>query len=210
MSVEQFTTILPPAQQDLLGSQFESMLGFGLKDLSTLGDVAAFGAGESVPDLSVGAIVEAPDPAARDRLLQGLRRAIEREGEAAVGPVGVAGAEGYSIIAPDLPVPIVVAAQDSRVVVAGGHEAAEKLLSGEPAMADSETYATVKEGLGEEYSLAFMMEFGPLVQLLAESDAADDPDWDETKSYLDHIQYVGVGARRSEGRDETRFVIGVD
>jgi hypothetical protein len=200
---------LPQAQFDQFDAQLQRRLGFQLSDLTGIGDVAAFAAGESIVDLQVGGIVEVPDAATRTKLLKALRTGAGRGGKGSVEPLSLQGAdEGFSIQVPDLPVPINVAAAGDRVVIGAG-PAAQALISGEGGLTESKSFKTAAAALGDGLSVGFLLDFAPIVALV-ESTGEDDADFQQAKPYLDALDFLVVGSKRSDDRDLARLVVGLN
>lgn len=200
---------LPQARFDRFDAQLQRRLGFQLSDLTGIGDVAAFAAGESIVDLQVGGIVEVPDAATRTKLLKALRTAARRAGKGSVEPLSLQGAdEGFSIQVPDLPVPINVAAAGDRVVIGAG-PAAQALILGEGGLTESESFKTAAAALGDGLSVGFLLDFAPIVALV-ESTGEDDADFQQAKPYLDALDFLVAGSQRSDDRDLARLVVGLD
>ena len=197
---------VPQSQVNQIDSMLQKQLGFSFEDLEGIGDVAVFASGESLVELQVGGIVEVPDAATRDKLLEAISDAAQRSGAGKVTPLSVEGAEeGFSIQVPDLPVPINVAASGDRVAIGAG-PAAQALLSGDGGLTGSASYEAASEALGEGSSLAFLVEMDPIVDLV-ESTGQDDADFQEAKPYLEAFDFFASGIESGDETETQRFVV---
>jgi hypothetical protein len=205
MFTEQLSSVQEPGfNLQTINRQLQRQLGITLQDLTDVGDAGAFVAGESIVELKAGAIVQVADAAARTSLVDAIRTAVRRDGEASIGALGVEGAEGFSIMPPGLPVPINVASGDDRIVVAGGNETTETLLSGEGGASSSLDDA--RAALGDDFTVSFFLSFAPLLDL-AQVTGEGDPDFERVRPYLEALDVVAYGSQRSGARDLSRLVV---
>ncbi len=197
---------VPQSQVNQIDSMLQKQLGFSFEDLEGIGDVAVFASGESLVELQVGGIVEVPDAATRDKLLEAISDAAQRSGAGKVTPLTVEGAdEGFSIQVPDLPVPINVAAsgdrsRDRRGSRRSGPAQRRRRPDG------SASYEAASEALGEGSSLAFLVEMDPIVDLV-ESTGQDDADFQEAKPYLEAFDFFASGIESADETETQRFVV---
>ena len=197
---------LPQGQLNQVNRMLQSQLGFTLDDLDGVGDVAFFAAGESLVDLQVGGLFEVPDAATRNRLLVAISRAVQRSGAGKVTPLTVEGADsGFSIQVPQLPVPINVAGSGDRVAIGVG-PAAQSLLSGDGGLTGSASYEAALDALGDDNSLALLVEMEPIVDLV-DSTGQSDSDFEEARPYLEAFDFFASGFQSSGGLTTTRFVV---
>ena len=197
---------LPQGQLNQVNRMLQSQLGFTLDDLDGVGDVAFFAAGESLVDLQVGGLFEVPDAATRNRLLVAISRAVQRSGAGKVTPLTVEGADsGFSIQVPQLPVPINVAGSGDRVAIGVG-PAAQSLLSGDGGLTGSASYEAALDALGDDNSLALLVETEPIVDLV-DSTGQSDSDFEEARPYLEAFDFFASGFQSSGGLTTTRFVV---
>jgi len=177
--------------------------GFSLDDLSVLGDAAFFASGESILELQVGGVFEAAPGAARDRLLNALRRGVRSSGQAQVRPLGVEGAEGFSATPSDFPAPINFATRGDKLVIAVGDTATETLLDGG---GSSEAVDTARGALGgDDFAVTMALQMAPVIDLVQNSGGGDDSDFAEVRGYLEQFSTIAAGSR-TEG-DQTLFRI---
>ncbi len=200
---------VPQAEFNAFQQQLRQATGIELSDFSALGDIAVFAAGESIVELQVGAVVEATDAAARERLLNGLRQAVQRQGDATVEPLELEGAQGFSILPNEFPIPINAASMGDRVVIAGGDEATETLLSGDGGLTGSGSFTKATRALGEGFGVNLLLEMAPILSLAESTGGGDDPDFMEALPYLEPIDFLTVGTEQSGDTTTTRVVVEV-
>jgi hypothetical protein len=184
--------------------QLRRQLGISLDDLRSLGDVAVFASGESVLELQVGAVIEAPPGPGRDRLLAALRRAVLRNGQARIGTLEVPDAEGFSAVPSGFPAPINFATRDDRLVIAVGNSATEALLGGG---GGSDAVDSARQELGGDFAVSFALEVQPILNLVENSGGGNDPGFAQARRYLDQISSVAAGGRVDGDRSLFRIVV---
>jgi hypothetical protein len=186
-----------------LNRMLRRQVGITLDDLESVGDFAAYASGESIFGLEGGAVVEAREESSA-KLLDAIRRAAVRGGEARIDSLDVPGAEGFSVVPEGLPASINFAFANERLAAAVGDEATERLLEGE---GGSEAVAAAQEALGgDDFAVAFLLRFEPLLELL-DSVGSDDPDLREARPYLQQISRVAAGFRIDDEQSLVRFVV---
>ena len=178
--------------------------GFTLDDLGILGDAAVFAAGESILELQVGAVFEAPPGAARDRLLTAMRRAVLRSGQAQLAALDVPNAEGFAVRS-DFPAPINFATRDDKLVIAIGDTTTEALLEGQ---GDSQAVQTARDALGgDDFAVTFGLEMEPVIELVENSTGGDDAEFAEARKYLEQFSEIAAGSQTEGDRSLFRLVV---
>lgn len=190
-------------------AQVERQLGLDLADFGALGDAAFFAGGTSLLEIQVGAVAESTDEQATQRLLDSARKALSRDPSVAVGPLGISGAEGFTLRPQGLPVPINFAAADGRIAVAAGDRVTADLLGGNGGFDASPAYDDAKQSLGDGYALNLMLSIGPILELV-EGTGQGGAEFEEARPYIDPIDFFAAGTRRDGDRDRSRFVIRFD
>jgi hypothetical protein len=191
-------------------SQFSRSYGLRLEEFyAPLGDAAVFASGRGVFGTGGGLVVETDSPQAATDVLAGLRRESVRSGED-VRPLGGGGAaEGFSLVLSDAPSTLNFVAAGDRVVIAYGEDAASAALEPDATLESSEEFRSATEALGEEFGVAFFLDFGPLTELL-DLAAASDPEIEEALSYLEAVDFVIAGSASESGRDRQRILLGLE
>jgi hypothetical protein len=197
---------LPGPAAEKFDRAFRREAGFGLSDLGAVGDVALFAEGASLADLLVGGVIEFPAGPKRTQLLTAIRKLVKQEADAVLLPLGVEADEGFAFQPAGIPVPINVAARGDLVAIAGADEATETLLSGDGGLASSEVFESASDALGDGFGLNVMLQFEP-IQKLIEATAADDPDFEEAKPYLEALGVLAGGTKSEGDRDLNRIVL---
>jgi hypothetical protein len=108
-----------------------------------------------------------------------------------------------------VPVQIQFVQEDGKVVVGLGSESVDQVYSPDSTLADAEAFQAATDALGDFAPVAFI-DFVPLLQLLESfQQVSEDPDYQQAKPYLDHLDSLGVGGRSEGGRASVRIVLGL-
>ena len=84
--------------------------------------------------------------------------------------------------------------------------AAQSLLSGDGGLTGSASYEAALDALGDDNSLALLVEMEPIVDLV-DSTGQSDSDFEEAKPYLEAFDFFASGFQSSGGLTTTRFVV---
>ena len=190
---------LPPGVPSDLGTQLSHWAG----------DVGGFMRGTSVLGIGGALILETSDEAASAKTLGDVQSALSGNPAVRVSPLGESGEQGFALQPASAPVQFQLVQKDGKVV-AGLADSVSDVFSPSSRLGDSDRFKAATAGLGDFAPVSFV-DFGPLFQLLdGIPDTADDPGYQQAKPYLDHLDYLALGARsESGGRSGTRVVLGL-
>jgi uncharacterized protein DUF3352 len=191
-------------------TQLSRKLGLDLGSLSHwAGDIGGFVGGTSLFGLSGALVLETDDEQASAQSLGQLQRALRRDPALQVEPLTGAGEQGFSISPGGIPVRFEVLLREGKVV-AGLPGSVDDVFDPGDTLADSDAFNAATDALGEDFSPVGFIDFQPLFQLVnGFPQAQSDPDYQNAKPYLDHLNYLTVGGREDQGRAELKTVLGL-
>jgi Protein of unknown function (DUF3352) len=189
--------------------QIQSQFGINLDEdvLSWIGDVAAYVRGDSLDTLDGAVVIQVTDS---DKAAKGFGKLVgllQSAGGVRAKPVQVEGAEAaFSVSAPDVPKPIVLARSSERVVIAYGAAAAKETLSPSSTFGDSETYKAAKDKLGLDPALVVSM---PSIIKLVDASGEADAEFEQARPYLEAYDVIAYGFKGGDDGGLVRMVAGL-
>ncbi len=191
-------------------TELSRKLGLDLGSLGHwAGDIGGFVGGTSLFGLSGALVLETDDEEASGRSLGQLQRVLRRDSSLQVEPLTGAGERGFSITPGGVPVRFEVLLREGKVV-AGLPGSVDDVFDPGDTLADSDAFNAATEALGEDFSPVGFIDFQPLLQLVnGFPQTQTDPDYQDAKPYLDHLDYLTVGGREDQGRAELQTVLGL-
>jgi Protein of unknown function (DUF3352) len=190
-------------------ARLRSLLGVDLTGLTGwIGDVGGYASGTSIFGLGGALILETTDETESANALGAIGRALARNPSLRIEPPS--GDEpGFTVSPSDAPVQIVVEQRQGRVVAGLGDSSVDAVLEPAETLADSDVFGAATGALGDDYAAGFLLDFEPVLELLEGVGADDDPEYQAAKPYLDHLDYVVIGAGGEDDRYVTRLVLGL-
>jgi hypothetical protein len=190
--------------RDAIEQQFRAATGLDLQRdvIDWMGDFGVFVRGTSVSALEGALVVETSDEAASARFIDALERLAKSQGggELRIGPLSApGGGKGFTARGAGLPKPIHVFQRNGRVVFAYGDGAAKDAVDAGDKLGDSPDFTATRDSLGD-YDVSFYMLMQPIFDLVDSTEAADDPDWQRAKPYLEPLSAL-VGGTSGDGDD---------
>jgi hypothetical protein len=177
---------------------------------ASIGDLGVFLEGESISSLNAGAVLITKDAKEARNTVANIGLLLRAGGTPGVTALG-GNAAGFSVRGPDLgPKPLIVAAQEDRIVISYGRAPVVKLQAWEipPTLADNTVYKEAVAALGGTPISAFVN--GPLaVRFASIFVPADDQDFREATPYLNRIAYVAIGAGSEGDRATAKLIAGI-
>jgi hypothetical protein len=173
--------------------------------LGWLGGVAAFVRGSSPLDLGGGIVIGSGDPAASQRFVARLERFAGNAGLPTTPTTGAG--RGFQLKIPQLPQPLVVLAQDDKVVLGLGMASARDALKPDEALADTEPGKSAIAALGDGFEPSFVLVPEPLIILLRAVGLDNDPDFRSALPYLTAYRSIVAGSKNEDGRTTGRLTL---
>lgn len=192
-------------------AEIEQGLGLDVgKDIDWIGDAGAFLEGTDLLGLGGGVVLESNDDAAASAALDKIRKALSRDRafrqNAQIAPN--ADGDGFTVQSP--PFTAEFAVRDGKLVVAGGSEDVDSVLSPDQTLADSERFQTAAGNLAEGTTPSLFLDFPPLLTLIeSQGQAGEDPDYQSAAPYLHALDYVIGGSGTDGDRTIGSLVLGV-
>jgi hypothetical protein len=195
------------------GSRYPLGSGLGFELLTQVarwaGDFGGFMAGTSLFGLSGALVLETSDQQASIRTLEQLRRELGNDSRLSVEPLTDSSDEGFSVSPAGVPISFTVVQHDGKVV-AGLAASVEDVLSPSSTLEDSDAFDSAADALGEDFAPLTFVDFVPMLKLIESiPQAAEDPDYQRAKPYLDNLDYFVLGTRSDGDRAELRMVLGL-
>lgn len=192
----------PPTIDPL--QEVEDATGLDLRtDLDWIGDVGGYAQGTSLFGLGGALVIEATDEAAASETVDTLRQALEGEG-APITPTD----DGFEIQVPPATAEVVV--RDGNFVAAAGAATVDEALDPGDTLDGSDRFGSARDALGDDVVPGFYLDFVPVVQLIDSfPEAANDPDYQEAKPYLDALDFLVAGSAIDGDRATGSLVLGV-
>jgi hypothetical protein len=192
--------------RDAIEQQLRSATGLDLQEdvIAWMGDFGIFVRGTSLSELDGALIVETSDEAASGRFIDALARLARQQGAGSdldVRPLAApGGGEGYTLSGQGIPKPIHFFQRDGRVVLAYGDAAARDAIDPGDKLGDSPDFASIRDSLGGDYDVSFIVLMQPIIDLVDSTEAANDADWQDAKPYLEPLSALVAGTS-GEGDD---------
>lgn len=180
-----------------LTGQLQSQLGIDLqRDVySWVGDVSVHARGATSDTVTGALVISATDEDAAATALPRLVAAAKRSGLPVTAATVDGADQAFTVAAPDVPAPVVVARAGDRVVAAFGANAAREALDpSSDTLAGSGRYEDAKAAIdGIVPSLVVAV---PGVLALVDDAGSSDPDYAEAKPYLQKLDQVVTGSQQ--------------
>lgn len=189
---------------DEAAQQVRGALGLDLDRelLEPLGGLAAFARGTGVLDLGGGVMLKMDDAGAARTLLTRLRAIVGAAGIGVVRPSG----DGFELLAPRVPQPIVVDALGDRIAAGYARSSTEDLLNPQERFDESPGGEAALATLGEGFTPSLVVLVPPIVQLLESLDAIGIADLSQALPYVRPYRSLAVGTQRDDDRVTVRVV----
>lgn len=175
-----------------------------------LGPAAAFVYAQSPVSLAGGIVIEVREPVAVGGELNELRRRTAALDEANVSTVRLpreTRAQGFEVRFRGEDASYIVAANDTRLVLARGRDAAVLALAPRVTLGDVRAFADFSDQLGDEFSPSALLDVARIRGLLGPN---PDPEIQRLLRTIDEINRAGVGVRVADGRLITRLIVGLE
>jgi hypothetical protein len=199
---------VPPAGQAQLRRALGVDLGSELSDWA--GDIGGFVSGTSVLGIGGALIVETTDEQASAQALGELQAALSRQPGLSVQDVTTAGEQGFSVSPAGSPIQLQIVQKDGKVVAGVGSDSVDEALSPTSSLSDSDAFGSARDALGSDFVPVTYLGFVPLFSLVNTiPQASADPGYEQAKPYLDHLDYVIIGAQRDGDRSLGKLVLGL-
>lgn len=174
------------------------------------GDVAGYMRGTSLFGLGGALVIETGDETASAQTLARLREALADRPELSIGDLQEGEGEGFTIAPAGVPIQFRVVQRDGKVVAGLGSESVDAVFSPGSTLAESEGFGAAADALGDEFSPAVYIDIDVLLALVeAFPEATSDPDFQEAKRYIDHLDFLAIGVRDEGERGSARVVLGL-
>jgi hypothetical protein len=190
----------------------EQALGFDLGSQLRrwAGDVGGFARGTSLFGLGGALVVETDDGQASAKTLDELERSLSADRSLRVAPLSAEGEEGFSLTPTGVPIQFQFVQRDGKVVIGLGSESVDQVFSPGSTLGDSDAFEGATGALGDEFPPLVFIHFVPLLELFEGfPQVAEDPDYQQAKPYLEHLDSLVVGGRSEGGRASLRLVLGL-
>jgi hypothetical protein len=89
-----------------------------------------------------------------------------------------------------------VVQRGERVTIALGDESAEALLEPADTLGDDPDFSDAAERLGDEFEVGNYFDIAPILELADNEGAAEDPEYQEVKPYLEPFARVVAGTKK--------------
>jgi Protein of unknown function (DUF3352) len=191
-------------------AQIRAALGIDLGQLAGwTGDVSGYAAGTSIFGLDGGLILETTDEEESADALDAIGTALARDRSLQIEPAG-GGEPGFTVSISDAPVQIVVEQREDRVAAGLGEESVDNLFEPGDTLGDSDNFGAAADALGSDYAASAFVDFEPILELVdSTGEAEGDPDYEQARPYLDHLDYLVAGQRREGDENFARLVLGL-
>ena len=190
----------------------ERALGFDLgAQLSHwAGDIGGFARGTSLFGLGGALVLETSDEEASAQTLDDLRRTLAADRSVQVSPLSTSGEQGFSLSPTGLPIQVQFVQRDGKVVVGLGSDSVDQVFSPSSTLGDSDAFKAAQSSLGDDFPPVAFLDFVPLFELVDSfQQAAQSPDYQKAKPYLDHLASLAIGGRSEGDRASVRIVLGL-
>lgn len=193
---------------DELDAALSSVIGLGLGEATGwMGDGRGFASGTSIFDLGAGLSFGTTDESRSANVIGRIGRALADDPSVRVEPLG--GDEvGFTVGPVDAPVQFVVTQRDGRVVAGLGQRSVDEILDPAETLGDSDAFQGAADALGD-YTPGFYLAPQPLLELAEGLGAADDPEFQQARPYVQHLDYLIAGQQGDDDRRTLRAVLGL-
>jgi Protein of unknown function (DUF3352) len=192
--------------------QFRNELGLDLEQdvLSWIGDVAFFVRGTTVDAVDGGAVISVTDA---DRAAQAFGKIVgvlRTRGDLHARPIQVEGAQtAFAVDYPAGTKPIVLARSEDKVVATYGLDAAVEALEPSEPFGESDTYAEVRDVLGDDLEPGVLLSMPAIVSLVDASGSAD-AEFEQVRPYLEAFTTIAIGGKLDGNRGFGRIAAGLE
>ncbi len=196
--------------QALQGSSQQLGFDLGSQVSNWAGDVGGFERGTSVFGLGGALVVESDDEQASAQTLNDLQQELSRNPSLDVSPLSEAGAQGFSVAPAGVPIQFQFVQREGKVIAGLGSESVDDVFAPSSMLDDSDSFKAAAAALGSDFAPLVFWDFEPMFELVnGIPDTANDPGYQQAKPYLDHLDYLVVGARAEGDRTAARTVLGL-
>jgi hypothetical protein len=174
--------------------------------LATVGDVALFAHGESPHTVGGGLVIQSPQPARLAATIARLPALIRAKTGKRVRMT--ANGAGFDLQGPQMPQPVQVRVSRKGVIATYGAAATRAAAHPSARLGSTALFQKAAAAIGQRPTL--FVDFGSALKLAAQSPRhAQDAHFQKALPHLEHVEYVAVGARRDDGLDVVRAVVGL-
>jgi hypothetical protein len=192
-----------------IAAQVKEATGLDLEQdvFSWVGDMGVFVRGAGEPALDGALVIESTDDGKASAAFGKIIGLIGKEAGMQPEPIRLAGAESaFSLTAPDVKKPIVLARGKGRVVAAYGEEAATAALDPATKLGDSELYGDAKDALEDGMEPGFLLSM-PAVLELIDAVGEADADYDKAKPYLEALNAITSAGKVDGDTAKSRIAV---
>jgi hypothetical protein len=192
-----------------VAAQVKQATGLDLEQdvFSWVGDTGVFVRGASEPALDGALVIESTDDGKASAAFGKIIGLIGKEAAVNPEPIRLPGAESaFSLAAPDIEKPIVLARGKGRVVAAYGQEAATAALDPATKLGDSELYGDAKDALADGMEPGFLLSM-PAVITLVDAIGEADADYADAKPYLETLGAITTGGTVDGDTAKSRIAV---
>jgi hypothetical protein len=211
-AMQQGLQLASAAGQDVNGQlqAIQQALGIDIdKDLlSWMGDGGLFASGAAATNLGGALVLQTTDAAKAQQALRKLSALVPQIADGVkVRRASVAGADDAVEFRTDgFPFPIVAAVGNDRFVLGVGEKAVAQGLSPTTTLADSPSFKSASEALGD-VKPAFFVDVGAVGSLLGALVPATDPDTQQVLSAVQKVSTIAAGTQRDGTTQRTKIVV---
>jgi hypothetical protein len=201
----------PSVNPEAIISAVEQQTGLDLEEdvLSWIGDVSAFVGGTGAADFQAGVLVGTSDAEATRKVLDTAEELFEAQTGLRPDESGVEGAEdGFAATGPGGATVDVALAGDELVGALGEEGLAQELLDPVDPLSDDPLYTAALEALGNDVEATLFVGLQDFL-VVAEQGDDGDTDYDAARPYTQALEYFAFGSAEEDGRERSRFVLGV-
>lgn len=194
---------------NILG-QVEQATGLDIEDdvLSWMGQGSAFVQGSGIGDLGGALIVQTDDRRATLDALEQIQPLLEDQA-ATVERVDEDGVEGLEARFDGLPLPVYLVVAGERFVVAIGDAALDSAVQPRGTLGEDPDFTQAAGVLGEGMQPVFYASVPGLVRLAESLGLAQDPSFQQARSYLDAFTALVGGSARDGEVSRNRLALGL-
>jgi hypothetical protein len=196
--------------QALQGSSQQLGFDVGSQLSNWAGDVGGFARGTSVFGLGGALVVESDDEQASAQTLSDLQRGLSPNPSLDVSPLSESGEQGFSVAPAGVPIQLQFVQREGKVIAGLGSESVDDVFAPSSTLDDSDSFKGAADALGSDFAPLVFWDFEPMFELVnGIPDTANNPGYQQAKPYLDHLDYLAVGARSERDRASVRTVLGL-
>jgi hypothetical protein len=211
-AMQQGLQVASAAGQDVNGQlqAIQQALGIDIdKDLlSWMGDGGLFASGAAATNLGGALVLQTTDAAKAQQAVRKLATLVPQIADGVhVRRASVAGAdEAVEFRTDGFPFPIVAAVGNDRFVLGVGDKAVAQGLSPSTTLADSPSFKSASQALGD-VKPAFFLDVGAVGSLLGALVPATDPDTQQVLSAVQKVSTIAAGTQRDGSTQRTKIVV---